>query len=40
MSESPFKILSLHKYGSVDFYLNETNPEDVGTLMQQKTVNY
>jgi hypothetical protein len=40
LSESPFKILSLHKYGRVEMYLNQTNQEEVANFMTLKKVSY
>ena len=34
LSPSFFKILSLHKYGNVRFYLNRTSPEIVTKIMK------
>jgi hypothetical protein len=39
LSDQPFKIISLHKYGHVEFYLNKTTPDDIVTLMRREKVN-
>lgn len=38
LSDQAFKVISLHKYGHVEFYLNKTTPDEIVALMRQEKV--
>lgn len=40
MTANPFKILSIHVYGEIDFYLNRTSPDTISKLVEEKEIKY
>lgn len=39
LSDQAFKVISLHKYGYVDFYLNKTSADGILQIMKKETIN-
>lgn len=38
LSDQSFKVISLHKYGHVEFYINRTTPDDILALMRSERI--
>lgn len=40
LTSNPFKILSIHVYGDIEFYINRTTTDEITKLVNEKSIAY